>query len=79
MGYTETAMTLFGSAGIAQLTVAISVPDVSVTIESSVSFFLLVNTSNNMTSGWCSHNHLKFVTTCVLVLSCSVHLVCATL
>ena len=76
MGYTETAMTLFGSAGIAQLTVAISVPDASVTIESSVSFFLLVNTSNNMTTGWCSYTHF---TTCVLVLSCSVHLVCATL
>ena len=53
VGYTETAITVIGSAGITQLTVAISVPDASATIEGSVSFFLLVTTSNNMTTGWC--------------------------
>ena len=44
MGYVDTAVSVFESAGVAELTVAISVPNASVTIETS--FFLLVDTSD---------------------------------
>ena len=44
VGYVNTAVSVFESAGVAELTVAISVPNASVTIESS--FFLLVNTND---------------------------------
>ena len=49
MGYTEAAVSVIESDGVAQLTVAISVPDTSITFGS---FSLLVNTSNGMTTGW---------------------------
>ena len=44
VGYVNTAVSVFESAGVAELTVAISVPNPSVTIETS--FFLLVDTSD---------------------------------
>jgi len=53
VGYTETAVNISERAGVAQLHVSISVPEASVTIDNSVSFYLLVNTSDNTTTGWC--------------------------
>ena len=44
VGYVDTAVSVFESAGVAELTVAILVPNASVTIETS--FFLLVDTSD---------------------------------
>ena len=44
LGYVQTAVSVFESAGVAELTVAISVPNPSLAIETS--FFLLVNTSD---------------------------------
>jgi len=40
VGYVDTAVSVSESAGVAELTVAISVPDSSVTINSHVSFCL---------------------------------------
>jgi len=51
VGYTEAAVSVLESDGVAQLTVAISVPDTSITFGS---FSLSVNTSNGMTTGWWS-------------------------
>ena len=51
VGYVNTAVTVFESAGVAELTVAISEPDSSVTIDSRVSFSLLVNTINGTATG----------------------------
>ena len=44
VGYVDTAVSVSESAGVAELTVAISAPNPSVAIETS--FFLLVNTSD---------------------------------
>ena len=44
MGYVDTSVTVLESAGVAQLTVAISVPPQAEPIETSV--FLLVNTND---------------------------------
>ena len=44
VGYIDTAVSVFESAGVAELTVAISAPNPSVPIETS--FFLLVDTSD---------------------------------
>ena len=49
--YVETDVTVFERAGVAQLTVAISLPDGSVTIDSDISFFLLVNTRDGSATG----------------------------
>jgi len=51
VGYVNTTVTVFESAGVAELTVAISEPDSSVTIDSRVSFSLLVNTINGTATG----------------------------
>ena len=51
MGYVETDVMVFETAGVAQLTVAISLPDGSVTIDSDISFFLLVNTRDGTATG----------------------------
>ena len=51
VGYVQTAVSVSESAGVAELTVAISVPDSSGTISSGVSFFLLVNTSDGTATG----------------------------
>ena len=51
MGYVETDVTVFERAGVAQLTVAISLPDALVTIDSDISFFLLVNTRDRSATG----------------------------
>ena len=48
MGYVDTSVTLLESAGVAQLTVAISVPPRD-PIETS--FFLLVNTNDGTAAG----------------------------
>ena len=53
MGYTETAVTISERAGLFQLHVSISVPDTSVTIDNSVFFHLLVNTSDTTATSWC--------------------------
>ena len=52
VGYNETNVTIFESAGVVQLTVAISESDPPVTIESDVSFSLHVNTFNRTATGW---------------------------
>ena len=62
MGYTETAVVVRESDGVAQLTVAISVPGASVTIGSSISISLFVNTSNGMSTGWCTLSSLSICT-----------------
>ena len=49
--YVNTTVTVFESAGMAELTVAISEPDSSVTINSHVSFSLLVNTIDGTATG----------------------------
>ena len=49
VGYIQTAVTLFESDGVAQLTVAITTP--SQTYEIRSSFFLLVNTINGTATG----------------------------
>jgi len=54
VGYTETAVSISERAGVAQLHVSISVPEASVTIDNSVSFYLLVNTSDTTATGWCT-------------------------
>ena len=46
MGYVETAVTVSESDGVAQLTVGISMPPESISIEAS--FFLLVNTDTGL-------------------------------
>jgi len=51
VGYVNTHVTVSESAGVAELTVAISEPDSSGTINSRVSFFLLVNTINGTATG----------------------------
>jgi len=53
VGYTETAVNISERAGFAQLCVGILEPEASVTIDNSVSFYLLVNRSDN-TTGWCT-------------------------
>ena len=70
MGYTETAVVVHESDGVAQLTVAISVPNASVTIGTSVSFFLLVNASDRMSTGWCSYTLRVYcsLSTCIALL-----------
>ena len=49
VGYVQTAVSILESAGVAQLTVAISVPPQAVPIETS--FFLLVNTNDGTAAG----------------------------
>ena len=51
VGYVNTHVTVFESAGVAELTVAISEPDSSGTINSRVSSFLLVNTIDGTATG----------------------------
>ena len=51
VGYVETAVSVSEGAGVAELTVAISVPDSSGTINSRVSFYLLVNTIDRAATG----------------------------
>ena len=51
MGYVDTAVSVSEGAGVAELTVAISVPDSSGTINSRVSFYLLVNTIDRAATG----------------------------
>ena len=51
MGYVDTNVIVFERAGVAQLTVAISVPDASVTIDSDIAFFLLANTRDGSATG----------------------------
>jgi len=51
VGYVETAVAVSEGAGVAELTVAISVPDSSGTINSYVSFYLLVNTIDRTATG----------------------------
>ena len=51
VSYVNTIVTVFESAGMAELTVAISEPDSSVTINSRVSFSLLVNTIDRTGTG----------------------------
>jgi len=69
VGYTETAVTISEGAGLYQLHVSISVPDTSVTIDNSVFFYLLVNTSDTTATGWCTFT----------IQSCSMYCVPATL
>ena len=49
VGYVDTSVTVFESAGVAQLTVAISVPPGTDPIETS--FSLLVNTNDGTAAG----------------------------
>ena len=49
VGYVDTSVTVLESAGVAQLTVAISVPPQGDPIETS--FFLLVNTNDGTATG----------------------------
>ena len=49
MGYVQTAVSIPESAGVAQLTLAISVPPQADPIETS--FFLLVNTNDGTAAG----------------------------
>ena len=49
VGYVDTSVTVLESAGVAQLTVAISVPPQGDPIETS--FFLLVNTNDGTAAG----------------------------
>ena len=49
VGYVQTAVTVFEDAGVAQLTVAISVPPQADPIDTS--FFLLVNTNDGTAAG----------------------------
>ena len=49
VGYVQTAVTVFESDGVAQLTVAISVPPQGDPIDTS--FFLLVNTNDGTAAG----------------------------
>ena len=49
VGYVDTSVTVFENAGVAQLTVAISVPPQADPIETS--FFLLVNTNDGTAAG----------------------------
>ena len=49
VGYVQTAVTVFEDAGVAQLTVAISVPPQGDPIDTS--FFLLVNTNDGTAAG----------------------------
>jgi len=51
VGYINTAVSVFEGTGVAELTVAISVPDSSGTIDNRVSFFLLVNTIDGTATG----------------------------
>ena len=51
VGYVDTAVSVSESAGVAELTVAISEPDSSVIINSCVSFYLLVNTIDRTATG----------------------------
>ena len=51
VGYVNTTVFVSEGAGVAELTVAVSVPDSSVTIDSSVSFYLLVNTIDGTATG----------------------------
>ena len=51
MGYVDTAVSVSESDGVAELTVAVSVPDSSGTINSRVSFYLLVNTIDRTATG----------------------------
>ena len=51
MGYVQTAVSVSEGDGVAELTVAISVPDSSGTINSRVSSFLLVNTIDGTATG----------------------------
>ena len=53
VGYVQTVATVLESDGVAQLTVAISMPPGADPIETS--FFLLVNTSDGTATGlpWC--------------------------
>jgi len=64
VGYTEAAVSVLESDRVAQLTVAISVPDASVTFGS---FSLLVNTSSGMTIGWCTLTKLHEIVHSVAV------------
>ena len=65
MGYVDTSVTVFEDAGVAQLTVAISVPPQGDPIETS--FFLLVSTNDGTAAGLSSclefdlhtHTHLS--------------------
>ena len=49
VGYVDTAVSIFESAGVAELTVAISAPPQGFLIETS--FFLLVNTTDGTAPG----------------------------
>ena len=49
LGYVDTSVTVFEDAGVAQLTVAISVPPQGDPIDTS--FFLLVNTNDGTAAG----------------------------
>ena len=51
VGYVNTTVFVSEGAGVAELTVAVSVPDSSVTIDCSVSFYLLVNTIDGTATG----------------------------
>ena len=51
VGYVDTAVSVSEGAGVAELTVAISVPDSSGIINSRVSFYLLVNTIDRAATG----------------------------
>ena len=51
MGYIQTAVPVSESDGVAQLTVEILMPHEDVPIDSEVSFFLVVNTSDGTPRG----------------------------
>ena len=67
MGYVDTSVTVFEDAGVAQLTVAISVPPQGDPIDTS--FFLLVNTNDGTAAGLSSclefdfHTHMHLSAT----------------
>ena len=59
MGYVQTAVSVPESAGVAQLTVAISVPPQGDPIDTS--FFLLVNTNDGTAAGLSSVLSLIYI------------------
>ena len=58
MGYVQTAVSVPESAGVAQLTVAISVPPQGDPIDTS--FFLLVNTNDGTAAGLLSLIYIQY-------------------
>ena len=59
VGYVQTAVSVSESAGVAQLTVAISVPPERDTIETS--FTLLVNTFDGTAAGLTSRHNFDYI------------------